>query len=684
MKDIRKNFKTIKCCLLLAIAIMFSFNTALAEAPYLSYTYDSWDRPVETSIPYTVEGVYYGHDFSDQKLNNPRDLFVDSKDNIYILDAGNNRVLVLDSAFNLKRQLRPYDMDKNEMQFTDAGSIFVNDRGQILITDSGAQLVYIFSRDLVLEGQIGSPDSGLLPPDFYYRPVNVLQDSGGITYVISEGCYSGALQFDTDYSFLGFYGSERIVATGEVIADYFWKQILSSKQSEGLKRIVPVEFTSFDIDEQDFIYTIRRGQDTVSGEVRKLNALGQNILPDAVFGDIGLDKLLLDICVDDQGFISIIDGKSGRLFQYDQEGNLLYVFGGQGSQAGTFKSPTAIATIGGRLMVLDKDNASITVFKPTDFALNIRKALLLHHDGKYSEAMEPWNFVLDRDVNYRLANIGIGKAYEGLEDYKSAMYHYRLGHEKDRYSGAFGKYRTSLIRDNFLLFFLAVIAIVLVPIMVARYRGKTIRDTRGNALKPSQYPVYCLKHPFDGYAELKLEGKSSLSVANVILLMFFIVYILERQLTGFAFNHNRVDQFNLLVTAGKSLGLFVAFVLCNWAITTIIDGKGKPKEIWVFCSYALVPYIITALVGLLLTNVMTLEESAFLTMVKAIGYLLFAASFISAVKEVHMFTTGRTLATIALTLAGMLILLIVFAILYSIFNQLLSFITTLYSELLLR
>ena len=166
-----------------------------------------------------------------------------------------------------------------------------------------------------------------------------------------------------------------------------------------MARILPVEFISFCIDEKDFIYTIRQGNDVESGQVRKLNAKGTNVLPDEVFGDRIEDPMLNDIVVDDEGFISILDKSSGRVFQYDQESTLLYAFGGKGTQKGCFATAEAIESQGDRLLVLDSERGSITVFEPTAFARNIRKGSLLYSDGKYQEAMEPWKQVLASDYN---------------------------------------------------------------------------------------------------------------------------------------------------------------------------------------------------------------------------------------------------------------------------------------------
>ncbi len=56
----------------------------------------------------------------------------------------------------------------------------------------------------------------------------------------------------------------------------------------------------------------------------------------------------IDVVVDDSGRYSALDATRGRIFTYDDDGNLLYIFGGLGNQMGTFTRPVALATMGKR------------------------------------------------------------------------------------------------------------------------------------------------------------------------------------------------------------------------------------------------------------------------------------------------------------------------------------------------
>ena len=673
------------CCLLALLAVLTLIpSRASAEAAYPSYTYNGNGQPVPTAVPYEATIVLNTDSLGIGPLDGPTDLYVTDEGEIFVLDAGNDRVVVLRKDFQADRVIIPTDDEGEPLDFKSPSGISVCADGTILLCDRKGKAVYILDEEGKQLRKVEKPDSSILPKNFQFQPVKAEMDSGGILYVVSSGSYSGALQFDVDGSFMGFYGSEEVDLTLKVLLDHFWKNFLSDEAAEGVSRTVPVEFISFCIDKKDFIFTIRKGNEVNSGQVRKLNAKGDNVLDDTkVFGDRTDSALLADLVVDDEGFITIIDSGTGRVMQYDPDGELLYAFAGKGSQTGTFSTPAAVESIGDSLLVLDKDRGLITLFTPTEFAKNVRLGTLLYRDGRYKEAMEPWQAVLTRDNNYALANIGMGKIYEGLGDYPAAMDYYEKGDVKNFYSDAFEKNRADLLRENFALVMLAVLIVIAVPMVLLNRKPVAKERYTGGRLK-RKYPFYCLLHPLTGYDDLKSERSGSFWLATLIVAALFLVSVLAHQLTGFAFNTNRTDELNLWVILCSTVGVFIAFVTCNWAVTTIMDGEGAFTEIWVFSAYALLPLVLFNGALIVLSNVLTLDEATFYYAIQWIGYGWTAICMFIAIREVHQYTLVKTLVTLAITFAGLVIVVVIAAIVYSVFGQLISFISTIWSEITLH
>ncbi len=329
------------------------------------------------------------------------------------------------------------------------------------------------------------------PDDIYYdagvtfRPEKVLVDAAKNVYVCITTITRGAVVFSREGEFNGYYGANRVEKTGEVILNAFWKLIMTTEQIKRMKRSVPVELSNFDIDDDNFVYTVTKNKNSDTDILKKMNSAGTNIFinlgyNEYTFGDplvkyyrgTTYSSQICDVDIGPNGEINLLDLTTGRVFQYDDECTLMFIFGGSGDQKGTFTTVNAIETLGTNVYVLDSRKSSITVFKRTEFGAIVHEAMSLFNAGKYNEAMAPWQEVLRRDSNYWMAYIGLGNAYLNAKDYEAAMDNFYF-QSRSGYSDAFKSWRMNFIRDNF-----TIIAIIIIGIFVAIYVVSAIRGKR--------------------------------------------------------------------------------------------------------------------------------------------------------------------------------------------------------------
>jgi hypothetical protein len=224
--------------------------------------------------------------------------------------------------------------------------------------------------------------------------------------------------------------------------------------------------------------------------VSKLNPAGDNIFADGrlenmVWGaPVDLYKFnqpfrsqFIDIAVDYKGDIFLLCQFTGQIFQYTKEGQLLFIFGGKGTQKGTFDIPSSLKVFNNDVYVLDSTKNSITVFRLTEFGHLVATAMDLFEQGDYAASLEPWQEVMRRDSNYYMASIGMGNAKLSINEFEAAMdffYQRSLG----GYNRAFRDFRTEYIRDNFNMFI--VIALVAVVGLIGLSFGlKVAKKRRG-------------------------------------------------------------------------------------------------------------------------------------------------------------------------------------------------------------
>lgn len=455
----------LKKVLILMLALCTLVLSASADTAYTGYNYDAWGESVPAPNSYLPVQTINLHE-SGTTLKSPSDLFVWQNQLIYISDSGNNRIVVLDADYQFVREIVAYQSEDGEVALQNPSGIFVDAQAQLYICLPDEEKVVVLDENNRLVCVYGRPDSDLLEDTTVYKPVRVIANQLGTVFVLPQGLYLGAVMYDKQGEFLGFYGANDVVVTLDVLMDYMWKQILTQDQVNSMARYVPVQYVAFDIDANNFIYTCTNESSTTYNEISKLNSLGDNVLISYTrnvvsqtnnYGDLEQEVYLgqtqdtrfVDLAIHDNELLYALDRTRGRVFVYDQESHLLSVFGGSGDQLGTFDTPVAVDTLGDQVMVLDQEKGTMTVFERTYYGELVENAVLLYIDGLYQEARELWEEVILYNVNCELAYTGIGKALYEEGQYHEAMHYFKLGYDREGYSRAFDEYRMEVARQFF-------------------------------------------------------------------------------------------------------------------------------------------------------------------------------------------------------------------------------------------
>lgn len=295
--------------------------------------------------------------------------------------------------------------------------------------------------------------------------------------------------FETDGDFTGFYGTIAV----EISAwEKFWRKLATKEERSKQQLFIPTEFTGIDIDDEGFVYASNKDTSGLQA-VRRLNPRGEDVIRKGWSENLGGDiwnegtstyagpSTIVDVVYRGKGIYSLLDSKRGRIITYDHEGNLLYIFGGLGTQSGTMEAPVAIESADGKMLALDSKQGTIVIFGETDYGRLINEAVGLRYDGDETQAVALWQEVLRLDENNELANTGIGKAYLSAGENKLAMEYLKRGMNRDYYSVAFKRYRNEVLKSNInaiLTVVIVVIAAALLVVKVIRPRLKNRNERR--------------------------------------------------------------------------------------------------------------------------------------------------------------------------------------------------------------
>lgn len=464
--------KTMVCLVLVTVLVLTSLATVVnANQPDRTYTYDG-ENAVPSANAYQVKVVVNETVMGCSPMKNPKDVFVDSNNRVFILDSGNCRILILDENYRCIQELKEFTYN-TEVTTLAAGAqgLFYRESNQCLyIADTENNRILVSDLKGNVRKIYDKPVGELLDPTVPYKPEKIIVDNMGIMYVISGNVNTGALLVDSANNFLGFYGTNKIKLTLDVMMEYIWRSILTDEQNaQSTKSFQPVEFNNLFWSEDRFVYAVSPLSDTVEATVVKLNSLGNDVFAESIdFNKIekysGMPGThLMDITVDDEGAVTVIDIATGRLYQYDGSCNLLAIFGGVGYQEGLFAQPVSIESDSeNNLLVLDESKNTLTVMEQTYYGKMIRTANYLYNQGLYQESIEPWMEVIRMNANYSQAYVGMGKAYMGMDEYETAMEYFKLGMDQESYGQAKAALRNEKVRNHFSLIAAFVLGIMIV------------------------------------------------------------------------------------------------------------------------------------------------------------------------------------------------------------------------------
>lgn len=677
------------------------YDPYITKSPYYSYEYNAYNELTSAPDGYIPTDIKYfdniGLDMSESVIS---DVYFDGND-IYLLDSGCGRLIILNKDFTLKQVLDSSNINCGKFKdfditFTGASGIFIEDNGQILICDTERERIIIL-KDGVVKNLITRPETTVISDDIKFDVKKVIK-TGANYYVVVESVVSGVMVFDENYEFLKIFGSNKVAVTSEVLLQKLQNIYMSDEQIAARRKFTASKINGIDIDENGFVVVVSSDPElTISGSaVRCLNFKGSEVDfgdEDVKFGDtlitVNSANAFSDISVDKENFYVLLDTKYGRIFVYSEKGLLVSCFGGLGDEIGLFEKPSVVETIEDKIVVLDSADNSLTIFSPTDYAKVKRDLICIIDGGNLPKIEELTQKLLKYNTNCQYAHYARGFVAEQKGDYVTAMDYYKLGNDRESYAQVFKLYRTQYLNDNILWVALIVISLIVGIVFGLIYLSNGLRKSEGAIYVPLEsnkagFPIYCLFHPTDGFWQLKIRRMFSPIWLITIIVLFVYSGIAGFLSNGFIFNMNQPEDFNVIIQLAKTIGLLAIFVIANWSICTIMEGKGRPKDILYVFVYALIPYVVTQLIKMLLTHILISEEAILITIITSIGVIWTCVVLFVGLITIHEYNVGKAIFSIVLTVFAMFIILLLIVMFYILVGQTVSFVGSIIQEYTLQ
>ena len=199
-----------------------------------------------------------------------------------------------------------------------------------------------------------------------------------------------------------------------------------------------------------------------------------------------------------------------------------------------------------------------------------------------------------------------------------------------------------------------------------------------------RYALYVITHPFDGFWDLIHEKKGSIAAANTFLIMFLLIRVLKLIATNFQFISAPIQHINVFEEMGSLLLPFIVLCVANWAMTTLFEGKGRFKDIYMGMCYALVPYILIQLPMILVSNMLTYEEGSFYSVLLAFSVIWCFFLVFVGLMEIHDYGPGKTFIFLIVTVVGACVILFLMLVFFSLLSDAVAFFVSFYREIVFR
>ncbi|MBQ9084535.1 MAG: YIP1 family protein [Clostridia bacterium] len=676
-------------------------------------------------------------DSFDMNLNNPEfggkvlgestDLFADEQGSVYITDAGNNRVVILDKYLRATGVIESYVDEFNKTQtFSKPKGLYVSnpeltanpeDTGMIYVCDTGNKRIVVFNRDVLdpvtgnykYERTIECPETPLLKLDNFV-PSAIAVDLYGRIFIISESSFEGVIVLSSEGEFTGYIGAQKVTYS---LLDMIWRRFQTDEQKEAAIKNISYAYNNITVDEDGFVYVTSDKVDEAKqyasiksknpdySPVKKLNSTGIEIMQRNGFFDPGGEvdvfyakevSKINDVALGPEGSWTILDYSRSKFFTYDQTGNLLFAFGDSGEQLGNGESLKAMCYqhIDGiyYLLALDqtKSGYKINVYSPTSYCDTLMTALHNQNAYNYSAAIEDWEQVLKLNNNFDLAYIGIGKALFNQGKYDEAYEILQNAYETKYASDAFSENRKQIINS----WVGAVVIVLLIALIVAFvwFLGFAKKKNKATSLKVGRktyweellFAFHLVFHPFDGFWDLKHEKRGSVRAATTILALTVAAFAYNTVGKGYLFDPKGNTQNALMAVISVILPV-ILFAISNWCLTTLFDGEGSFKDIYIAVCYSLAPLPLFLIISTILTNVMTQGEGGMVNLLVTFAFIWTVILLFFGVLVTHDYSIGKNIATILGTILAMAIIIFVIVLFSSLVVKMISFVMSLITEI---
>jgi hypothetical protein len=341
------------------------------------------------------------------------------------------------------------------------------------------------------------------------------------------------------------------------------------------------------------------------------------------------------------------------------------------------------------MLLLDgSTKGSFTVYQRTNYGEVLMGAIENQNNRRYDAAIDDWTEVLKRNSNFDAAYIGIGNAMYRNHQYTEAVEQFKSAYDTVNYSRAYSELRQQWISD-----YLWTLPIILFVVCFGlskflKYAKRVNKETatavgKRTYVQELLFAFHLILHPFDGFWDLKHEKRGSVRAGTTILAVTILVFYYQSVGAGYVSNpqEDYMTFFGALTSLVVPLALFI---IANWCLTTLFEGEGSFKDIYIASTYSLLPMILTIVPATLASNFVVESELKMISLITTLGFVWLGLLLFFGMMVIHDYSIGKNVIITISTLAGMIAIMFLAILFTTLLGKLVGFVTNIITELRYR
>jgi hypothetical protein len=193
-----------------------------------------------------------------------------------------------------------------------------------------------------------------------------------------------------------------------------------------------------------------------------------------------------------------------------------------------------------------------------------------------------------------------------------------------------------------------------------------------------------LYRPIDSFYEIRYRDKGSIPLAVICVFIMSALFTINRIFAGFIVNEVNPRTIDGVQEMSAFVLLLGLFCVGNWAVTCLMEGEGRVRDIITVAGYAMLPIALIIGPATIFSRFVSLEEAAFYHIILGFGIGWTAFLLLIGVMTVHNYTLLKTIITLVLTFITILILIFISLLMLDVLNQIYGFFYSIYTELIFR